>query len=174
MKHIEKAQSVRHIYKRHGNEKTEKSRGQIAIKQSDIEMIPDIVGNYTFAIKNIKYKGAGSTVYAKHGKESTYIYIEKRNEKIGHTYPLVCSTLKTGKTKNTVLKILANNKNYDVSHAEIHGRGSGNFPNTTSTMSSRTAAISINPSVDASLSPVSAKKSHSRSETSKMQPKGWV
>jgi hypothetical protein len=52
-KHITTTQRIRHIYKQHGNEKIEKPRGQIAITQRDIENIPNIIGDYSYLIKNM-------------------------------------------------------------------------------------------------------------------------
>ncbi|MDR1470336.1 MAG: hypothetical protein LBT00_13720 [Spirochaetaceae bacterium] len=161
MKHIEKSQSFRHIFKQHGNKKTEESRGQIAIKQSDIEIIPDIINDYTFVIKNIQYKGGDSTLYAKHGEGNTHIYIERTNYKNRTHISVSLFNLKNKKDKNTILKILASNHNYDISNAKILGRGGSNFPDTTSPMSSGTAANPVNPS-DTSLSPIPDKKSSPR------------
>jgi len=53
---------IRHIYKRHGNEKLENEIGQIAVQASDIALIPEIVRNYDDVRLSSKKSGDGRNV----------------------------------------------------------------------------------------------------------------
>ena len=163
-RHITTTQRIRHIYKQHGNEKIEKSRGQIAIKESDIEMIPDIIGNYTFVIKNIVYENKDSAIYAKQDGGGTYIYIEQISERRRTGTVSTFFKLNTPKDADSLLKMLNSNGNYNIENREIITvvQGGGNPTNTASPMSGRTAANSVNSTADNPLSDISAKKSSSR------------
>jgi hypothetical protein len=71
-RHAVTTQRIRHIYRQHGNERAEKSRRQVSITQRDIENIPDIIDNYSFAIKNFTFEGNKAILYAKEGAKNTY------------------------------------------------------------------------------------------------------
>ena len=51
---------IRHVINQHGNEKFEKNRGQIAINESDLLLIPDIIKH-----SDIIYKSDKLTTYEK-------------------------------------------------------------------------------------------------------------
>jgi hypothetical protein len=160
-RHTTTSQRIRHIYKQHGNEKAEKARGQIVITESDIELIPDIIENFTYSVRNFTYAGENAVFYAKQGDENTYIYVEnisaKRHRKNTATF------FKFGYKKDdeSLFRILENS-NSDVSKAEIIGGGGGGNPtNTLQTKPQGTVADSVDPS-DTSLSPDSGEKSSGR------------
>lgn len=68
--------TIRHIIKQHGSEKTEASRGQVAINLDDFELIPEIVEKAT----NINYLGKNNLnqdVFEYRKKiKNTYVVIE--------------------------------------------------------------------------------------------------
>ncbi len=56
--------SIRHIIKGHGDDKSEKERGQKGITDSDIELIPKIVANFDSVVKGNDKRGQ-SVVFIK-------------------------------------------------------------------------------------------------------------
>lgn len=68
--------TIRHIIKRHGSEKTEASRGQVAINLDDFDLIPEILEKAT----EIKYLGKNylkQDVFEYRKKiKNTYVVIE--------------------------------------------------------------------------------------------------
>jgi hypothetical protein len=160
-RHTVTTQRIRHIYKQHGNEKAEKARGQIAITESDIELIPDIIENFTYSIRNFTYNGKKAVIYAKQGNKNTYIYIERISNKWHRKTTVTFFNLGYTRDAESVLRMLKNS-NGDVSKAEIIGVGGGGNPTSTAqTESRRTVANSVFPP-DTSLSPDSAEKSMGR------------
>jgi hypothetical protein len=160
-RHTTTAQRIRHIYKQHGNEKTEKARGQIAVTESDIELIPDIMSDYSYIVKNIAYKEKNSAIYAKQDGQSTYIYIEEIGKKRRRASTATFFKLNTRKNADSLLEMLADNSNYNLSTVEvISGVQSGSNPTgTAQTESRRTAANPVNRTPDTPLSGTSEKKS---------------
>jgi hypothetical protein len=158
-RHITTTQRIRHIYKQHGNEKLEQFRRQIAIKESEIEIIPDIINNYSFAIRNFTFEGNKSILYAKEGAKNTYIYVEHISDKYKRNTTATFYNENGRTSSEAVLRILKNKNNCDVSNAEIiTGRGGGNPTNTAGPKPGGTAAKSVS-LPDISLSPESANKS---------------
>ena len=70
-----------HVQNRHGNQKIETSRGQIAINEKDFEKIPEIIESPVHVIIGGKYtkgedKGKDFLVYAKKMDDDTMFYYE--------------------------------------------------------------------------------------------------
>jgi hypothetical protein len=159
-RHTVTTQRIRHIYKHHGNEKTENSRGQTAITENDIELIPDIIENFTYSVKNFTYDGKKSVLYAKQGDENTYIYVENISNKWHRKNTATFYNIWYKRDAENLIGLMKNT-GIDVSEAEIIGVGGGGNPtNISQTESRETAANSVNPP-DTSLSPDSAEKSSS-------------
>jgi hypothetical protein len=141
-RHTTTSQRIRHIYKRHGNETC---RDQVAITESDIELIPDIIKDFTYSIRNFTYDGKKSVLYAKQGDENTYIYIENISAKRHRKNTATFFNIGYKKEAESLLKVLKNS-NSDVSEAEIIGVGGGGNPtNTLQTEPQGTAANSVTP-----------------------------
>lgn len=132
--HAINAQRIKHIRDRHGNAKTEKENGQIAIDEQDFMAIPAIIREPSYEIRKIKYLDVYSILYGKNTKESyTYIYIEQISKK-KRRY-LSASFFKRNKpiTTDDVIKILKNNASYDLSEIEvINPAGGGGYPSSDS------------------------------------------
>jgi hypothetical protein len=62
--HSVNRQAIEHIKKEHGNENTEKSRGQIAVTGNDISRIISIVTNYDAIQDNIRSPRTGEPMVA--------------------------------------------------------------------------------------------------------------
>jgi valyl-tRNA synthetase len=70
--------SLNHIIKNHGNEKFEEKRGQIAIKEIDLENILDVLKNPEEIIATPKNNLGNETItFVKKDKDGTYVYIEE-------------------------------------------------------------------------------------------------
>jgi hypothetical protein len=68
---------ITHVFKQHGNEKSEKARGQIAVTHADFTKIPDIVKAPDFTIIGIKRDGETLISYSKKYEDNTAIYYEE-------------------------------------------------------------------------------------------------
>ncbi|MDR0526259.1 MAG: hypothetical protein LBG79_00355 [Spirochaetaceae bacterium] len=146
MWHITGAQPARHIYKQHGNVRTETMRGQIAVTEKDFLLIPDIISDYSYSVENIKYLNKNSVLYAKHDDEGTHIYIEQISNKRRRKTTATFFKLAKQREAQNLLTILGNNANYDIKNAKIIGLGrGGNPPDTTGHVTRRTVATSVNP-----------------------------
>ena len=70
---------IRHIYKVHGNQKIEARRGQVAVTEKDILLIPEITKNYD-SIKcddrNIKFSENKPVLIYRKKIENEYYYLE--------------------------------------------------------------------------------------------------
>jgi hypothetical protein len=110
---------VAHAIKNHGNEKIEKIRGQIALKESDFGNIPEIVKKPDIAIVGAKRKNENMVIYAKEMQDGTTLYFEE-----------ILSGKKTlrGKTmykrmggidKEKLLNIITNREKTDVLNAKV-------------------------------------------------------
>ena len=112
---------ITHVFKQHGNEKSERARGQIAVTQADIAQIPGIVKNPDYAVIGIRRSGEIINAYAKRHKDGTTIYYEEML--IGRKNRALRSKtmfIKTGILSiDTFLKILSNNVRSDLSGAKI-------------------------------------------------------
>jgi hypothetical protein len=72
---------INHVMKNHGNENIEKARGQIAVKESDFEKIPELLSSPDHVIAGGKYtggefKGFNFIAYAKKMDDNTTLYYE--------------------------------------------------------------------------------------------------
>ena len=157
---------VNHVMKEHGNEKNEKNRGQIAIKQEDVEKIPWIVKTPDIAIIGAKRGDDNIIIYAKEMKDGTTIYLEEvlsgRNNK----------TLR-GKTmykrkgaidEENLKSIVTMNEKTDISEAKIVIGGGGHSPGGAVKPSSPAVATSAHPADTLNISQ-SGKKSSIKETT---------
>lgn len=62
---ITRAYDINHIIKGHGNDKEEKERGQIGVKEDDFNLIKDIIFNYDNVQKGRDLRNAKSLVFIK-------------------------------------------------------------------------------------------------------------
>ena len=70
--------AIKHIIKNHGDEKSEKSRGQIAIEEKDIQSIPNVVSNPDYIVFGSKTSGGlDSIVYVKTMQDGSTYYVEE-------------------------------------------------------------------------------------------------
>ncbi|MEQ1554090.1 MAG: hypothetical protein ABL929_07925 [Ferruginibacter sp.] len=68
--------AIKHTLKKHGNEKQEKLRGQIAVTEKDFENIPEIVQSQNVIFSGKNRQGKDCLLYeAKIG--NTYYYVEE-------------------------------------------------------------------------------------------------
>jgi hypothetical protein len=147
IRHVETAQKIRHVYKHHGNERAEKARGQIAITQDDFRLVPDIINNYTFAIKNFAHYGKKAILYAKQGEHNTYVYIENISNKWRKNTIATFYNLHRKQDAKALLKTIIANAHSKADNAEIiiGVGGGGNPTDTTQNEPRRTAANSVIP-----------------------------
>ena len=118
---------ITHVFKQHGNEKSERARGQIAVTQADIAKIPDIVKNPDYAVIGIRRCDEIIIAYAKRHEDGTTIYYEEIL--IGRKNRALRSKtmfIKIGALSiDTFLKILSNNARSDLSGVKtVVGAGS--------------------------------------------------
>jgi hypothetical protein len=117
-----------HGLKRHGNAGTEKAQGQLFITPADIARIPDIVKKPDTAIIGIKRYGETLIAYSKRFPDGTILYYEevlnsKRNKSLrSKTIYKKMGTV----SKDTFLKIVANNAHTDVSGIKMVVGAGGN------------------------------------------------
>ena len=119
---------VSHSMKKHGNEKTERSRGQAEITPADIDRIPDIVKNPDFAIIGIKRKNETLISYSKKYENNTAIYYEEvLNSSKNKALRSKTIYKKMGTvSKETFLKIVSSNAHTDISQIKIVVGAGGN------------------------------------------------
>jgi hypothetical protein len=112
---------VNHDIKKHGNAKTEKARGQLAVTPVDIERISDIVKNPDYAIIGIKRNSEKLIAYSKQCGEGTFIYYEEvLNSSKNKALRSKTMYKKMGAVGNeTFLRIVANNAHIDMSGAKM-------------------------------------------------------
>ena len=66
---------IKHAHRQHGNEKAEAARGQIAISEEDIELIPFIIKNYdSVSLSPDESEGRPVLIYKKRIEEE-YVYL---------------------------------------------------------------------------------------------------
>jgi hypothetical protein len=108
---------VNHGIKKHGNAKTEKARGQLAVTPADIKRIPDIVKNPDCAIIGIKRNSETLVAYSKRYGDGTVIYYEEvLNSNKNKALRSKTMYKKMGTVgSETFLRIVANNAHIDVS-----------------------------------------------------------
>lgn len=106
----------RHVIKKHGNERTETGRGQVAVTQEDLDNIQDVMDNPDIAVAGIKKNGKDRIVLVKNNEHGSILVEEvlsgRRNKVLNaKTFWILDKTVDEGKIK----KILADTKGYDVS-----------------------------------------------------------
>jgi hypothetical protein len=108
---------VNHGLKRHGNAEAERAQGQIAVKPTDMDRIPDIVKTPDCVIIGIKRHGETLIAYSKRLNGGTAIYYEEvLNSKKNKSLRSKTLYIKKGAVSSeTFLKIVANNAHTDVS-----------------------------------------------------------
>ncbi|GMO48676.1 MAG: hypothetical protein Ta2G_04690 [Termitinemataceae bacterium] len=150
----------RHIYKHHGNEKTERKRSQIAITENDFSVIPKMLESPAFVIKNIKFYDQKRILFAKHIDHKTYIYVAQTSDKKHHHFWVTFFKLDQQKEVSDILKTLRNSQDYDLSEIEIINKaGSGGNPTDATLTKQRSAAAKSAYPADTSLSTSPAEKS---------------
>ena len=119
---------VKHCIKQHGNDKTERSRGQLPVTITNIDEIPDIIKNPDCTIIGIKKYGQIYNVYLKNVKHGAVIYYEevlnsKKNKSLrSKTMYIKMETV----SEETFLNIVSNNANTDMSGSKIVVGAGGN------------------------------------------------
>jgi hypothetical protein len=160
---------VAHAIKNHGNEKIEKTRGQIAVKEDDFRRIPEIIKSPDYVIVGGKYitgksKGKDFFAYAKKLDDDTTHYFEevldgKKNRSLrGKTLYKQKGTTDEQKFFN----IVSNNKTVNLSKAKtISLTATGGYPGLSPTI--KESGVVANPTKTEGLSdsniPQSAEKS---------------
>ncbi len=123
---------LNHIYKQHGSSKIEETRGQLAVLDSDIARIPDILDNFDTLIPNAGQNGYGQRqiAYIKKYDDATLLYVEevrnKRKDLAGlsmRKYP------PTADVKNIIktLNLIEPNAQSDRGHSSILDQQSNNY-----------------------------------------------
>jgi len=75
--HVVDGSSIQHIFKKHAGEKVEKSRGQIAVTDSDLESIPEILVQPDRVIYGLRSnRGLDIIGYIKRMSDGTVAYLE--------------------------------------------------------------------------------------------------
>ena len=115
-KHKTTGDFERHVIKKHGNEKSEKGRGQVAVTQEDLDNIQSVMDNPDIAVAGIKKNGKDRIVLVKNNEHGSVLVEEvlsgKRNKALNaKTFWILDKTVDEAKIK----KILTNTKGYDVS-----------------------------------------------------------
>ena len=119
---------VVHSIKQHGDNETERARGQLPIASADIELIPGIVKNPDCVIIGIKKYGQTFNAYLKRGAGGAVIYYEevldsKKNKSLrSKTIYKKMGTV----SDETFLKIVSNNANTDISGTKTVVGAGGN------------------------------------------------
>jgi hypothetical protein len=117
---------LRHIYKNHGDRKSEKQAGNIAICVEDLLKIPNILLNPVYMIEKIKVSGVYHTLYAQYDNQGTYIYIEQISRK--NKTSTIKTFYKNAKKVDIqkIMKIMGSKKKYDLSEVKNISREGGN------------------------------------------------
>lgn len=76
--HAIDSSAVRHVIKKHGDEKTEQARGQVAVTEADFELIPDVVAGPDKVLFGTKNRlGKEQVVYLKKLPDGSTLYLEE-------------------------------------------------------------------------------------------------
>jgi hypothetical protein len=145
---IETNQFIVHVHNHHGNEKTEKSRGQTAVKPDNFEAIAEITASADYVMVGARLKTEhglkDEIIYAKIFNDKTFIYSEeilsgKRNKALsGSTLFIKDTVLKEQSLYNTI----RNNRENDITKAKIIGRVGGQTDSEVSNNTRATVAAS--------------------------------
>lgn len=106
----------RHVIKKHGNDKAEKSRGQVAVTENDLKNIDDVMNNPDIAVAGIKKNDEDRIVLVKNNSHGSILVEEvlsgKKNKALNaKTFWILDKKIDEAKIK----KILSNIRGYDVS-----------------------------------------------------------
>ena len=74
--HVLSDNDIRHMLKQHGNEISERAKGQIAITKQDIKNIPDIISNPSNIIKGTNNKNGQTVRYIKRYNDNVTYVVE--------------------------------------------------------------------------------------------------
>ncbi|OUO94740.1 hypothetical protein [Cloacibacillus sp. An23] len=77
-RHCIDTSSVRHIFKQHGDEKSERSRGQIPVTENDLLKIPEVIASPDFIVLGTKNRiGNEGIIYVKNMPNGSTFYVEE-------------------------------------------------------------------------------------------------
>jgi hypothetical protein len=157
---------VNHVMNEHGDERTEKSRGNIAIKESDFNLIPEILKSPDFTIVGAKRGDQNIIIHSKKMDDGTTIYFEEvlsgeKNKTLrGKTmYKRISTDIDEDKLKS----IVTMNEKTDLSKTKVVVGGGSQTPSGANENTDPTVAISANPA-DTSNITQSGKKSSADEE----------
>ena len=121
LSHETTSEFVKHCIKQHGNDKTERSRGQLPITSADVEKLSEIVKMPDGAIIGIKKYGQIYNAYLKNEKDSAIIYYEEvLNSKKNKSLRSKTMYKKMGKVSNDkFLNIVSSNANTDLTGSKM-------------------------------------------------------
>jgi hypothetical protein len=123
---------IRHVIKNHGDEKTEKNRGNLPVLDDDFERIPTIIESPDYTIFGAKRSNENRIIYIKSLDSGTMLYFEEiltgeRNKSLrGNT---MYKTMKRLDKKGILANIGMNGKT-DLSNIKITGTGGSQTTNT--------------------------------------------
>jgi hypothetical protein len=119
--HETTSEFLTHTFKRHGNDTTERARGQIGVTPADIERVPEIVKDPDYAVIGIKRKNETLIAYSKNfGGNATIYYEEILTGNKTKALRSKTMFIKIGSLKQeTFLNILGSNVLTDISGAKI-------------------------------------------------------
>jgi hypothetical protein len=163
---------VTHVMNNHGDEKKEKSRGQIAIKQDDFNKIPDILRKPDITIVGAKRKNENIIIHAKKMEDGTTVYLEEvLTGRTNRTLRGKTMYKRKGDVDEESLKsVVTMNEKTDLSGAKIVIGGGGHSPSGAVKLSDPTVAASAHPADNPNI-PQSGKKS---SEIETARKAGYV
>lgn len=106
----------RHVIKKHGNEKIENARGQIAVTEQDLKNIDDVMNNPDIAVAGVKKNGKDRIILVKNNEHGSVLVEEvlsgNKNKSLNaKTFWIMDKNIDEEKIK----KILANTNGYDIS-----------------------------------------------------------
>jgi hypothetical protein len=112
---------ISHVFKQHGDEKTERARGQVAVTSADIGRISDIVKTPDCAIIGIRRDSETLIAYAKKYDNNTTIYYEEvltgKKNKVLRSKTMF---IKMGDVSNgALLNIVGNHAHADISGVKM-------------------------------------------------------
>jgi hypothetical protein len=119
---------VNHCLNQHGNDATEKRRGQLPVTLIEMDKIPGIIKNPDCAIVGIKKYGQLFNAYLKCEANSSIIYYEEvLNSKKTKSLRSKTMYIKRGSVdSDTFLKIVSNNAHTDISNVKMVVGAGGN------------------------------------------------
>ncbi|GMO60091.1 MAG: hypothetical protein Ta2G_20130 [Termitinemataceae bacterium] len=154
---------INHAMKKHGNEKTEKQRGQLPLTEDDFEKLPHLVSSPDYAIIGAKKDNQTIIAYAKEINNGATIYFEevldsKKNKSLRS---MTMFKLRGNVSVEKFNKVVSNNGKSDLSNAIIvvGVGGNSNFQADHSRVAAANSVSSIN---NSSLSHAGEKNSSCR------------